>query len=97
MKKRKERIVATKEKPTLPPRAEPNSVKDLIKDGAIKQRRIYDPFGRVAIDIDTSDHNKPKYHPMGAHKHVYDYTQKNPHGRADYLTDKERETNQDIL
>ena len=61
----------------LPFTAEPNAIYDKVDDsGKVLQRRIYDDSGRVIIDYDTSDHNNPKKHPTGAHKHVYDYSKK---------------------
>lgn len=76
---------------------EPNSISDLVDNGVIKQRRIYDEYGKVVKDIDTHNHNKPKYHPMGAHKHEYDYSNKKPHGKADYFTEREIRQNKDII
>lgn len=75
-----------------------NSIADLIdNEGNVKQRRIYDEYGKVIKDIDTSNHSKPKYHPMGAHKHVYDYNKQLPHGAADYFTEEELRQNRDII
>lgn len=42
-----------------------------IKEDKIKQRRVYGRDGNVIVDYDTSDHNRQKYHPNGAHKHTY--------------------------
>lgn len=77
---------------------QPNSITDLIDtNGEVKQRRIYGPDGMAIKDIDTSDHKKPKFHPMGAHKHVYDYSKKNPHGVIEKLDDEELLQNKDII
>lgn len=77
---------------------QPNSITDLIDvDGKVKQRRIYGSDGMAVKDIDTSDHKRPKFHPMGAHKHVYDYSKKNPHGITETLDDDELLQNKDIV
>ena len=83
---------------SLPPQGDPNSITDLVDENEkVKQRRVYGDDGRVIKDIDTSDHNKPKYHPMGAHKHEYNYNDKNPHGKADYFNEEELRQNKDII
>ena len=61
------------------------------------QRRIYDDSGIAIIDYDVSNHNDPASHPTGAHKHVYNFSKKNPHGEPKALTDKELEQNSDII
>lgn len=82
----------------LPPEGDKNSITDLVDDkGEVKQRRVYGDDGKAIKDIDTSDHNKPKYHPMGAHKHEYDYDKENPHCGADYFTEEELRQNKDII
>ena len=43
----------------------------------------------VDIDFDTSDHNMPWAHPTGAHKHIFDFSKKNPHSQPLQLTDEE--------
>ncbi|WP_163195460.1 minor capsid protein [Clostridium thermarum] len=82
---------------SLPLESEPNSITDLIYDGKVKQRRIYDDNGKAVKDIDTTDHNKPKYHPMGAHKHEYNYNDRNPRGKPEYFTEDELRQNKDII
>ena len=76
----------------------PNSIADLIDEaGNVKQRRVYGTNGKVMVDYDTTDHNKPKYHPTGAHKHEYNYSNKQPHGRQKSLTELELRENEDII
>lgn len=76
----------------------PNSIADLVDEvGNVKQRRVYGADGKVAIDYDTTNHNKPKYHPTGAHKHEYNYSNKRPHGRQKPLTDLDLKKNKDII
>ena len=83
---------------SLPLEGRANSIADLINEnGIVKQRRMYGPNKKPYKDIDTNDHNRPKYHPMGAHKHLFDYSKKNPHGKADYFTERELRQNSDIL
>ena len=77
---------------------EPNSIIDLVENNKVKQRRIFDENGKVIKDIDTSNHNQPKFHPMGAHKHVYNFDNYNhPHGRSEDLTAEEIAQNNDII
>lgn len=82
---------------SLPLEGTPNTITDLATNGNVKQRRIYGEDGKVIIDIDTSDHNKSKYHPMGAHKHEYDYNNNIPRGKAQGFTDDELRQNKDII
>lgn len=82
----------------LPIAGEPNSIIDLVEDNKVKQRRIFDENGKVIKDIDTSNHNRPKFHPMGAHKHVYNFNNyKHPHGKGEDLTTEEIAQNKDII
>lgn len=82
----------------LPIKAEPNSIYDKIDDnGTVLQRRLYDDSGRAIIDYDVSDHNDPYSHPTGAHKHIYDFSKKKPHGEPKPLIEKELEQNKDII
>ena len=90
-------IPKDKKSKKLPLSGIPNSIVDLLIEGEVKQRRVYGDDGKVIKDIDTSDHNKPKYHPMGAHKHIYDYSNDNPHGIVEYLTKEEVIQNSDII
>ena len=76
----------------------PNSITDLVrKDGQVKQRRVYGPVGKAVIDYDTDDHGKPKAHPTGAHKHMYNYNNKTPRGGPSPFTDGDLELNGDII
>lgn len=82
----------------LPLRGTPGSVVDKIdEDGKTLQRRVYDDQGRAKIDYDTSDHGLPSAHPTGAHKHIFDHSKKNPHGKPLGLTEHELEQNKDII
>lgn len=83
---------------SLPPEGDNNSIADLVdSNGAVKQRRVYGSDGKVTVDYDTTDHNKPKYHPTGAHKHIYNYDNKNPHGRQKELSQLDLKKNEDII
>lgn len=76
----------------------PGSIVDKVDvSGKTLQRRVYDEQGRAKIDYDTSDHNLPSAHPAGAHKHVFDYGRKNPHGKPSGLAEDELEQNKDII
>lgn len=76
----------------------PNSIVDKTDDnGKVLQRRIYGDDGRAKIDFDTGDHNMSSSHPTGAHRHVFDYSRKNPRGIPMPLTDQELEENSDII
>lgn len=92
---RKEDILMEEFHRNLPMKGKPNSVKDLVrKEGTVKQRRFYDADGKVQKDIDTSDHNLPKHHPMGAHAHDW---KNGKHGDPRELTEAEKRQNKDIL
>lgn len=76
----------------------PDSIADLVDEiGNVKQRRVYGVDGKAVVDYDTTDHNKPKYHPTGAHKHEYNYDNKNPHGRQKPLSEFDLKKNEDII
>lgn len=82
----------------LPIKGIPASVVDKVDEkGKVLQRRIYDEQGRAKIDYDTSDHGLPSAHPTGAHKHIFNYNRKNPHGKPQGLTEDELEQNKDII
>ena len=82
----------------LPIEGKPNSISDFVdSDGKVKQRRVYGPDGKVMIDYDTTNHNKPKYHPTVAHKHIYNYNNKNPHGGQRALSELDLKKNEDII
>lgn len=83
---------------SLSPYGMPDSISDLVDvEGNVKQRRVYGEDGRAKVDYDTTDHNRPKYHPNGAHKHTYDYNNKNPHSRQKKLTRLDIDKNEDII
>ncbi|SDA20096.1 Phage minor capsid protein 2 [Ruminococcus sp. YE71] len=75
----------------------PGSIVDLIEDGKVMQRRIFGYDGKAIVDFDTTDHNQPSQHPTGAHKHIFDYSKRNPHGTHRKITDHELEMNRDII
>ena len=82
----------------LPIEGEPNSIADKVdENGKVLQRRIYGPDGMALKDFDTTDHGMPHRHPTGAHKHIFDYSKKNPHGEPLPLTDEELQENNDII
>lgn len=82
----------------LPLKGIPNTIVDKVDDdGKTLQRRVYDGQGRAKIDYDISDHGVPSAHPTGAHKHVFNYDRKNPHGKPLELTEDELERNKDII
>jgi len=97
MLKKRRIVVLGNNNRSLPLEGEPNTIIDLVDNGRVKQRRIYGDSGKVTKDIDTSDHGKPKYHSMGAHKHEYDYNKKETRGKPDYFTTEELRQNKDII
>lgn len=81
----------------LPIKGTPNSIVDMVVDGKVSQRRIYGSDGKSLVDFDTHDHNRPDLHPTGAHKQVFNYKKKNPHGVPQGLTEQELINNSDII
>lgn len=82
----------------LPISGQPGSIVDKTDDdGKVLQRRIYGADGKAAIDFDTTDHGVPSAHPTGAHKHIFDYSKRNPHGGPLPLTEQELSDNSDII
>lgn len=82
----------------LPLKGEPDSILDKIGDkDETLQRRVYGPDGKAAVDFDTTNHGNAKTHPTGAHKHVFDYSRKNPHGLPMPLTEQDLTENSDII
>lgn len=82
----------------LPILSLPDSVTDKIdEDGTILQRRVYGADGVAEKDFDTTDHNNPKKHPTGAHKHVFEQGEKVKRGKPMALTEEELEENSDII
>ena len=92
-----EPVIMTQTVRKLASTGKPHTVTDLVENGRIKQRRFYDAQGKIQVDFDTDDHGKPKYHPMGAHKHIYDHTKERAHGSAQVLTDDDLKANADII
>lgn len=78
--------------------SEPNTIIDLVREnGQVKQRRVYGPNGKAVIDYDTDNHGKPKQHPTGAHKHVFNYNNKRIRGNPSELSSADLEMNSDII
>lgn len=80
----------------LPLRSEyPNVAMDKTDDeGHVYQRRLYDDNRMADRDFDTTDHGKPKTHPTGAHKHIF---QGEKRGAPQALSEEELEENNDII
>lgn len=96
----KTRKIVTKSKDVraLPYESDHNSISDFVdEDGAVITRRVYDISGKAKVDYDTTDHNRPKYHPTGAHKHTYNYENKNPRSIAKKLSELDLQKNDDII
>lgn len=83
----------------LPIKGDPDSISDFLNEAgdAVLQRRIYDFEGKAAVDFDAINHDMPKFHSTGAHKHIFDYSKKNPHGPAIPISDEELQRNKDII
>lgn len=82
----------------LPIESTPNSITDKTdEEGQVLQRRVYGDNGKAIADFDTNDHGLHKQHPTGAHKNVFNYNKKNPHGRPLPLTEQELINNADII
>ena len=82
----------------LPIRGEAKTTVDKVDDGGIVlQRRIYGVNGMATKDFDTTDHNLPRAHPMGAHKHEFDYPKRKPRGEPLPLTEEELKEHGDII
>lgn len=83
---------------SLPQEGKENSISDFVlEDGTIDQRRVYGSDGKAIIDYDTSDHGRPKLHPTGAHKHMWNHKNKRSRGSWRPLTGKELKLNSDII
>lgn len=54
---------------STPFQAEPNSVYDNYKGDVLLQRRYYGSTGKPRLDIDLTNHNNPKRHPVAPHRH----------------------------
>lgn len=83
---------------SLPTKGESNSISDFVDEGGkVITRRVYDATGMAKTDFDTTDHNRPKYHSTGAHKHTYNYDNKVPRSGAKKLSKLDLEKNDDII
>lgn len=80
----------------LPIRSEyPNVAMDNVADdGHVYQRRLYNENSMAEKDFDTDDHNRPKAHPTGAHKHTFKGEKRS---EPQVLTEEELEENSDII
>lgn len=84
-------------KNSLPIKGKPNSITDkLSDDGKTIQRRVYGADGMAKIEYDTTAHGLEHRHPTIGHKHIFDYSKKNPHGKPLPLTEIELMNNSDI-
>ena len=64
------RIAQVSGRRKLPTQGLPCWKYDLISvDGSTKTRRFFDDNGEPSLDVDMSDHNKPKSHPHVPHSH----------------------------
>lgn len=83
----------------LPMTSDADSITDLLNEtgDTVLQRRVYDYSGKASVDFDTNDHKRPKLHPTGAHKHVFDYTKDKPRSGYLPLSDADLEHNKDII
>lgn len=83
---------------SLPPDGPANTVSDFVDEsGAVLQRRVYNSQGKASVDFDTNNHNRPKLHPTGAHKHIFDYSAPRPRSGWQRLTDDDLRNNADII
>lgn len=84
----------------LPDDCKPLEVIDVVnKKGGIS-RTLINENGNRGMRIDNFDHGQPKWHPMGAHKHVISYDEQGNclgDGKATILTPQDRKENGDIL
>lgn len=84
----------------LPSDVEPFEVIDILTPKGGSSRWLIDGQGRRGMRIDTSDHGQPKWHPMGAHKHIMEYDEAGnfvQETKGKVLTPKDRKENGDIL
>ena len=82
----------------LPIKAKPNSIVDKVdRAGKVLQRRVYGADGMAWYDIDTTDHGMPWAHPTGAHKNIFNYKKKNPHGPPKKFSKEDLANNSDII
>lgn len=91
-------VIKSQEKSSLPIEGKCNSIADLVdENGKVITRRVYDECGKVKIDYDTSDHNRPKFHPTGAHKHVFNFDAKKNRSNWKKLSELDLKKNDDII
>ncbi|HEM4697242.1 TPA: hypothetical protein U1025_001125 [Streptococcus suis] len=84
----------------IPNDVKPFEVIDVINTKGVASRTYIDEYGRRGMRIDTSDHGQPKYHPMGAHKHIIEYDENGNYlsdGKPTVLSQKDRKESRDIL
>ena len=84
----------------IPADVSPFEVIDVVNNDGVVSRTFIDEYGRRGMRIDTSDHKQPKYHPMGAHKHVMEYDDEGNYvtdGKPLVLSPNDRKENKDIL
>lgn len=84
----------------IPADVSPFEVIDVVNKDGVVSRTFIDEYGRRGMRIDTSDHKQPKYHPMGAHKHIMEYDESGNYltdGKPIVLSAKDRKENKDIL
>ena len=92
------KIKSSQLKNGLPLEGKPNSIVDKTDEsGKTLQRRKYGADGYAVIDFDVTDHGRRDLHPTGAHKHIFDYSKRNPHGKWLPLTNNDLKENSDII
>lgn len=89
------KIDTTDNKNKLGIKSEPNSVTKNYKHGRMIQERYYDENGDVYLDIDYTDHNNPKYHPIVPHQHNWYRNEEGKLKRRKYEKIKKRGNNSD--
>ena len=89
------KIDTTDNKNKLGIKGEPNSVTKNYKHGRMIQERYYDENGDVYLDIDYTDHNNPKTHPIVPHQHNWYRNEEGKLKRRKYEKIKKRGNNND--
>lgn len=98
MLKNRKIVILDENNRALPITGDKNSISDLVDNkGKVKQRRVYDSEGNSKVDYDTDDHNRPKNHPTGAHKHEYNFNNKRSRSGWKKLSALDLEKNKDII
>lgn len=91
-------IVVTDSRSKTPATFKPNAVLDVVGKTGNVTRTIYDPAGKMLVQINNTDHNNPRSHPMGPHAHDIVWDNDTIVSRnARELTDAERKEHADIL